>query len=197
MATQRSTLLSAINRMLRVIGESPATSTTSLPADGIDAKAVLDDVVRDVLSEGWHFNRDLEFPLTAAATAPFEIAIPPNAVSVQVSEQDYSHEDLIIRQGKIYNRDKHTFNMKDRTVLCDIIWLFDFEDLPQQLRRYVTIRAARVFASGEAPNILVEQLTADDEAVARSRWEAEDMRQEKPNMLRDNDLRQVLVREAG
>lgn len=197
MALGLTTELSAVNLMLRAIGESPASSLASLPDDGISARQVLTDVARQVLTEGWHFNTDVEFPLTASVTPPYEIAVPATAISVDLSKYTTASTgtDLVIRQGKLYDRCKHTFSFEGQQFLCDIVWLFDFEELPEALRQYVNVRAARQFyhdtlqAETQASN-----LSAEKEQMLRTLWEAEDQRTADTNLIWSNPQLAILRR---
>lgn len=191
-----TTELEAVNRMLRVIGESPASSLSSLPDDGIEARAALADVTRQVLVEGWHFNTDDEFPLTASATVPYDIKVPRTAAKVDLSPSNA--RDMVIRGGRLYDRKKHTFSFPGVTVKATIVWLFPFDELPETLRQYVTIRAARQFAAGSLQSQLIEELTADDELRARVLWESDDTQQADANILTGNPTTAaILDRSAG
>lgn len=190
-----TTELNAINRMLHILGESPVSSLASLPDDGLTARRLLEDVTREVLTQGWHFNTDYDFPLTADAMSPYAITVPSSAVKVDLCRG--SDFDMVIRGKRLYDRRKKTFSFPGATVRANITWLFPFDECPEALRQYLWIKAARLFSAGSMPSELTYQLTQEDEQRALIEWEAADGRQADHNVLRDNwTTRAILNREA-
>ena len=48
-----------------------------------------------------------------------------------------------MRSGKLYDKTNHRYTWPDfSTVLCDVTWAFDFTDIPQPIREFITARAA-------------------------------------------------------
>jgi len=187
--------LSAINLALRAIGESPASSLASLPDDAINAREVIRDVTRRVLTEGWHFNTDEEFPLVASASFPYEITRPATAAKVDVSRTDPACTDVVLRGSRLYDRINHTFSFEGRRLLCDIVWLFEFEELPEALRQYIALRSAREFYH----NILQMETTAagltqENMQRARSDWEDANLAQADMNLISSNPHLPILRR---
>ena len=118
-------------------------------------------------------------------------------MKVDLSRYQYGY-DLVIRGGKLYDRKTHTFSFEGVTVKCTVVWLFEFEELPESLRQYITIRAARQFSDGDLQSQIINGLTEDDEIKARINWESDDIRQGDLNMLKDSaSTAQFLDREAG
>lgn len=141
-ATQAVTKLDAVNRMLASIGQSPVNVLTgTLPKDVKKAVLALDNVTRDVCSNGWSFNQDCEYPLAPSAD---KIAVPSNA---SIIEPSYG-ENYTVRYDSdglyLYNNDKFDFEFTS-TVKVNVIWLFNFEELPQHARHYIAMRAGREF----------------------------------------------------
>ena len=58
MALTKTTKLQAINTMLSVIGEPPVNSLSAQRADSLMAQNLIDEVAREVLTYGWHFNTE-------------------------------------------------------------------------------------------------------------------------------------------
>jgi hypothetical protein len=142
--TTKTTRLDAINTMLGTIGEAPVeTLDGSVPVDVQTAKSVLAEVLKEVLSQGWHFNTENDYPLTR--TAEGKIIVPSNAVHVDLNDDIYRNElDVIIRGQYLYDRKNHTY-IFEKDLNVTIIQLFDFEELPELVRNYIKLRAARVF----------------------------------------------------
>ena len=136
-----TTKLEAVNIMLSSIGDAPVNSLTSGLVDAEMAETILDATSRDVQSQGWHFNTEIN--LTLAQLANGEVPIPSNCLKVdQIAGQ--SARDLIQRGRKLYDRNNHTFIIGE-SVKVDMVLLLDFEELPEAARRFVTLKAARVF----------------------------------------------------
>ena len=58
--------------------------------------------------------------------------------------------DGIRRSGKLYDRQHHTYKWTDVTpVQCDVVWEFDWVDLPQPIQDFIVARTA-TFAIREA-----------------------------------------------
>jgi hypothetical protein len=141
MATVTSKL-EAINVMLTSIGESPVnTITSSTTTDVSIAVQILDNVSREVQSVGWHFNTDVNYKL--AKNTSNQIVLPSNCLRVDNTHQD-ADLDLVERNRKLWDRKNHTYTI-EQDVRVNITWLLEFTEIPETARRYITIRAARIF----------------------------------------------------
>lgn len=186
MTVTATTELEAVNVMLGVITEAPVTS---LGDDTIEDAAValttLREVSRQFQSEGWHFNTDYEYPLAVDGNS--KIPVPTSAASVDASAIEGQDVDVVRRGGFLYDRVNRTFTFGDRTSLkCDIVWLYDFEDLPQTARTYITLMAARRFAKNVMGDEVSVQYTREDEGMARAQFMADNLRKADYNMLTDS-----------
>jgi hypothetical protein len=75
----------------------------------------------------------------------------------------------VLRNGKLYDKIAHSFTFPTANpLLCDIVILFDFEDLPQVFQDYIAQRAARVFAGSVVGSKEMFQFNAQDETLLRS-----------------------------
>jgi hypothetical protein len=138
-----STKLEAVNIMLSTIGESPVNSLTSGLVDAEMAETILDSTSKAVQSEGWNFNSENNYKITP--TAQGEIILPNNILRADASLKPNS-KDLVQRGLKMYDKKNHTFNVGETTEL-DIVLEIDYQDLPEVAKRYITIKASRVFQS--------------------------------------------------
>ena len=69
MATEKQSLLNAVNVLLSNIGQSPVTSLET-PNPMVDlAQSVIGEVNRSVQSEGWVFNTELNIPTPESSEA--------------------------------------------------------------------------------------------------------------------------------
>ena len=142
MTTTVTTKLEAINVMLTAIGESPVnTITSSTTTDVSIAIQILDNVSREVQSVGWHFNTDTNYLL--AKNTSNQIVLPTNCLRVDNSNKD-ADLDLVERGRKLWDRENHTYTIT-KDIRVNISWFLEFTELPETARRYITIRAARIF----------------------------------------------------
>src|SRR6478609_8789400 len=96
-----TTRLEAINHMLGTIGESPVTTLLGdLTVDVLNATQVLSQTLKDVLSEGWYFNTEHNYPLVRDGND--EILIAGNIVHVDINPASGSDLNVIVRGSKLY-----------------------------------------------------------------------------------------------
>ena len=168
-----TTRLEAVNSMLGHIGESPVNSvadTAALPVSAYTALSVLDEVSREVQTMGWHFNTTNEYTLTPVADKT--ITLPDNTLHVDALD---ASNDTVQRGLKLYDRKNNT-NEFSGDVKVTITLLLDWDDLFEQARRYITIRASRVFQARMVGSRELEALIARDEYIARGLLEEADSR---------------------
>lgn len=182
--TQAQTKLDAVNLMLASIGQSPVnTLSGTLPKDVNKAVVALDSALREVLTQGWSFNSDTEYEMTPDGTG--RIAVP--AASLQIDPtygMDYvPRYDSTVPAGMfLYNRDKRSFNEFTGDVKVDIVWAYEFEQIPQHARQYVATKAARKFQSGILASAILHQFTRDDESEAYATFRRVEKRQKTYNI---------------
>lgn len=168
MTTQsRTTELEAINTILSTIGEAPLnTLTGSLPVDGTIAKNVLSEVAREVQSQGWHFNTHTN--VTLARDTDNKVPIATNVVRVELDPRKYSkgQYDIVQRDSFLYNlaENKDTFDVNFEKV--KIVYLLPFTEIPEQAKRYITIRSARIFHDRTLGANTLHKFSVEDEAKA-------------------------------
>lgn len=179
-----TTELDAVNTMLFAVGEAPINSLQESGAvDAVTARTTLERTRRGVLSKGYHFNTDEDFPLAVTGFSPWEIIIPANVLQADPSGSD-KHLDLVIRDGRLYDRENHTFSFNGRsTVSCRVVWNLPFEALPEFARWYITVRAARVFQSGWIGDELLNAFTERDEADAMRNFRRQVLRASDRNIF--------------
>lgn len=184
-----STELDAVNSILMSVGETPVNTLTTQSPEVAIAQSTLRQVCREVQSEGWVYNTEYEVPFTVNSND--EVVIPPAALQVDVNK--YKHTDtydVSRREGKLYDRYNHTFKFTDEDILyVDVVWFYEFDDIPQAFRDYITARAARQAAGrmvSDADTIKILQI---DEVNARANAIEYDTQQGDYNMFNDARLR--------
>jgi len=163
-----SLLLSAVNILLETINELPIE--TEEEYDGFlearQARSKIIEVTRAVLSEKWDFNTDKNyvFPLDPNNMIP----VPTNVLDIVGNRGD-----VIMRNWKLYSR-KNQSHVFDEEVKCDVVWLFDFNNISHPIRHYITIRAARIFAArtiGDKEMLGFNEIDEEDARLAARRSE--------------------------
>ena len=126
------------------------------------------EVNADVQNEGWVFNRENHYPLTPEEDGC--IYVPENVLRMDVYENDvYRTTDLVKRNGKLYDKMNHTFIFDpQRSIYFDMVWKWDYEELPSVFKRYITLRASGRAATQLVTNPQLVQLLATQEAQARA-----------------------------
>jgi len=178
-----TTALDAVNDMLRSIGQGQVNSLDA--HEGVDAGNAISALIttsREVQERGWYFNTDYDYPLVPDVNGA--IALPPNMVQFE-PEKCWDH--VTERDRKLYDRDKHTFVFDASTTIRGrVVWLFEFEQLPQAARTYIHRKAGRMFQVGAVGSDLLYQFTREMEEEALAALNRAHIRAEKPNAILDN-----------
>ena len=160
----RTTELEAVNTILSTIGESPVNSLTgTLPEDATTALNVLDEISREVQSAGWHFNSHYKVDLSRDNSN--KIPIGTDVLRVELNAKyDRSSYDVVQRDDYLYNLAKNLETFDQDFTDNSIVYLLDFSKLPEPARRYITIRAARVFHDRTLGANTLHKFSSEDEA---------------------------------
>lgn len=141
MSLSATTKLQAINTMLSVIGESPVSSLESnATSDVAIAKNILDEVLKEVQTDGWHWNT--EFTVEFMRDVDGKIAIPGNVSRVD-TDPSASTAHYSIRDGYLYDLTAHT-DVFTADAKVTAIYLLEWEQLPEVAKRFVMIKAGRL-----------------------------------------------------
>ena len=178
----KTTKLTAVNRILSNIGQSPVNMLDSGNPLVEMAELVLDEVTSSIQSEGWVFNTEYAYPFTPDAAG--HITMPDNVLSLDTN--GLKDEFLIIRNNKLYDKASHSFIFKGVQNL-DVVWVFDFVEMPEAFREYATIRAANVFAGRSVGSQEAVAFGQREEVFARANALEYDTQQGDYNMIQDRD----------
>mgnify|MGYP003664484754 FL=1 len=164
-----TTKLDAVNTMLGYVTEAPVNSianTTSLPPSAALAKGVLDEVSREVQQDGWHFNTAQDYTLEVNASNQF--VLPDNVLQVDTVDHSY---DVVQRGDILFDRKNYidTFTVDELKV--NITFLLEYEELPEQARRFIALKASRMFANRLIGSREIEALIYRDEIRAKASME--------------------------
>jgi hypothetical protein len=163
MALTKTTKLQAVNTMLSVVGEPPVNSLSAQRADSLMAQNLLDEVTREVLTYGWQFNTEDNVLMTPDSISGF-IYIGDSVVRVDMDTR-FLNYDIVIRGNRLYNRKTNSYQFAEPIYVQQVV-LMDFDDMPEVAKRYVAVRAARVFQDRMVGAQTLHAFTATDEVVA-------------------------------
>jgi len=166
----KTTELEAVNICLGVIGEQ---RVSAIPEDGISKAIIARDLIYEISrqeqSKGLECNKDVNWEL---AVADDEIAVPATAISV---DPHYLCDNKYVeRNSKLYDRVDQTFTITS-SVYVDIIWFLAWTVLPEHVRRYITIKAARVFQKRYLSDDSSHKFSEQDELEAKNEFERKEL----------------------
>ena len=166
--TNATVELPAINQILSSCGQAPVTTLDQSNPDVAIAYDTLLQVSREIHAEGWTFNREPHYKFTP--NTDDEIAIPNNILQLKLSENSTNiHYDGIRRNAKLYDRMHHRYTWPDHSeVECDVIWEFDWVDIPEPVQNYIVTRAAAITSQRIVGDSKQYQMLQQQEVYARS-----------------------------
>lgn len=163
--TNAQTELQAVNEILASVGQAPVTTLDQTNPDVAIAYDTLLQVSREVQAEGWTFNREYSYPFTP--NNDDEILIPSNVLQLDLTPE-YGNKDAVIRSGKLYDRTAHTYKWTDDSVTCDVLWYFDWTDLPVPIKDYIVARSATIVSTRIVGDSTQYQMLQQREAYTRA-----------------------------
>ena len=185
MATSK---LSAVNTLLAIIGEAPVNSLNApLTGDASLAERTLDEVSREVQGAGWSWNTMLydSIPLDASTG---QSQLPGNTLAVRFNPISYPSQRFVLRGVRLFDRVRNSYDLRGSLgisvtggtsdLVAEIIEELDWDSIPETGRRYIMIRAGRMFANRAVTSSSLEAYTGEDEENAlRTLKRTEDMAQ--------------------
>lgn len=163
---QPMTLLDAVNICLeRGLGTGAVMSLSSadMNADAAASLRTLHAVLVQTQTKGWQWNREVGLVLDPSPVDG-SITLPSNTLKVDTIWKD-AGINVVQRGRKLYLPEGSTYNI-GRSVTVDLVVALDFQDLPQVMRNYVTVKAARIIGATKLSNPLVNQFTGEQEVQA-------------------------------
>jgi len=160
------TELSAVNSILGSLGQAPLNSLEFTNPEVAFIYNILIDTILDVQSEGWSFNTEEQIKLTPNGSK--EIPIPSNYIKVDAHD-NYNRRltNVIVKDGKLYDKMAHSYEFND-PILCDVIELVEYENLPLVFKRYIAARSATRAATQMVANRELAALLSTQEAFLRA-----------------------------
>ena len=141
-----STELDAVNQILSSVGQAPVTTLDLQNPEVSIVLNTLREINKQVQSEGWSFNTERHYEMTPNASTK-EILYPTNMLSMDTNRETHKDKyDVVKRGNKLYDRLNHKYTFDD-PIQADVVWYFDFTDIPAAIQAYITARAARMCAT--------------------------------------------------
>ena len=177
-----TTELQSVNTMLSVIGEAPVNSITGTTTVDVSVtKNILDETSMSVQSIGWNFNTHINHT-TLALDSDNKVPLPANCVKADAN-QAYRNYNYTIRNGFLYDMEKHTDVFTSAPASVDLVLVQQFEHLPEYARRYITMKASRRFASRFIGDSQITKLIGQDENEALMSFHQADSQESDINIL--------------
>ena len=177
------TQLEAVNIILESIEEAPVAS---LAVSGLrpleKAKAALVEASRLVQSPGWKFNTERDYPLVRDIDG--EIPLAPNVLSVDVNPE-FTEVDPVQRGLRLYDAKNRSYSFP-RDLKAAVVFLLEWDELPQAARHYITLKAARTTQGRTPVGDSTYRYTEADETHALLAFSDQESTTGDHNMLRDS-----------
>ena len=161
-----TTELESVNQMLGHVGEAPVNSladTAALPISASTALTALREVAKEVQTEEWHFNTITGYEPVKEDTG--KLRLPDNVLFVDAVDTSL---DVVQRGLYLYNRKTHT-TIFNETFKVDLTVQIEWDELPEVARRYITLRASRIYQGRVVGSAELQSLIALDEMQSRAR----------------------------
>ncbi len=129
----------------------------------------LREVSREVQAEGWSYNTEFDYPITPDSNNQIRIADNVLQMDLNQGYPENIEKEAVFRGGKLYDKKAHKDNAwTAETVYVDIVWYYDWEDIPQPIQAYIVARAAAIVSSRIIGDANQYQILQQKEAVTRS-----------------------------
>ena len=170
--TGNKTELKAVNEILASVGQAPVSSLDQTNPDVAICYDTLKEVSRQIQSEGWAFNREYCYPIQINSNK--NVPIPNNVLQFDLTDgvAAYGNKDVVRRthngEALLYDKVAHTFEWRGETIYVDVVWEFDWQDLPVPIQDYIVRRAATIVGQRIVTEPTLVQMLSQLELTARA-----------------------------
>ena len=188
------TELEAVNKLLSVIGEAPVDKLADISDNEISdaslARKTLQEINRDVQSEGWLWNTEVDVPLSVNTKGEYDL--PSNALRADFSPNRYPYSQYIVRGLRVYDRAARTYNIGANNdnapvVVDQMVVELPWEELPHPAQDYITIRAGRIYSDRFINSNVIFSFSVQDEEYSRAQLMRAEEASLSSNLLWGND----------
>jgi hypothetical protein len=162
-----STELDAVNQILSSVGQAPVTTLDLQNPEVSIVLNTLREVNRQVQAEGWVFNTERHYEMTPDSSTN-QITYPSNMLQMDSNRDQHRDKfDVVKRGNKLYDRYNHTYTFTG-PIQADVVWYFNFTDIPAAIQVYITARAARMCATKMVGDKELNALLQEQELQTRA-----------------------------
>jgi hypothetical protein len=179
------TELDAVNELLMGIGQAPVSTLANSSIQDVNiARSILARMTRRVQLHGFNFNSDYAYPL--APDVEGVVVIPTGALRTdpinraKISVRRHPTKGLALWDNLAFDW------IFTEEILCDIVWGFGFEDLPETARNYITVAASRRFQVQTIGASTPDKYSAQDEQEAWTQLIREERAARDTNFFKSN-----------
>jgi hypothetical protein len=185
-----TTELQAVNDILATIGEAPfSTLDGDLTEFGSLARTLLDEVSRDVQTQGWTFN--VEYNYVFQRDGDDHVPAPASLLAIQFDRS--SSIDPVQRGAFFYDRKNQRTTFDSDLTASRCVFLRSWDELSEPFRRYVKQRAARIFCDRHADAVM-RPVTVADEHEAKALLMRDELAKEDVRMTDNGLAAQIAMR---
>ncbi len=128
----------------------------------------LREVSREVQSEGWTFNTEFDYKITPDSNNEIRIADDVLQMDLNGKYPENIEKEAIFRGGKLYDKKAHSYTWTAETVYVDILWYFEWENIPAPIQAHIVARAAAIVSSRIIGDSNQYQILQQKELTTRS-----------------------------
>ena len=160
------TELSAVNSILGAIGQSPLTTLNFTNPETSFIYNILEETIKDVLNEGWHFNTEHHVEVVPDSNG--HLIIPTTYLRYDLSDgSENRHMDVVRRDGRLYDKVNHS-DIFTGSLFLDVVYLYSFTDIPSVFQRYIIAKSSSRAAAQLVANAETFKLLQQQEALSRA-----------------------------
>jgi|TARA_R100001530_G_scaffold64158_1_gene46122 hypothetical protein len=182
----KQTELDAVNEVLSLVGIGEiADLTAPLRQDALQASATLSQGLMEIATTRNYYNRYEDITLTRDTDN--KIPIAANVYDVELRN---SNKQVVIKNNFLYNLTDNTF-VFDSSLKADITYYLQFVELPEVVKRYLTMKTARKLylkLFGVSPHL---QALAMEEKMAYDVWQRYEDESGDLNILNHFDVHNI------
>ena len=177
------TRLGAINRMLQAAGEQPVNTLVSDGTNDVSlAESVLDDSIKEILSQGLNFNTEVK---DLYKDASGQIILSDSILYVTPWGKDM-YRKLTQRGNLLYDLSENRTTFPDEEfVTVKITYDWPYEDVPTDIQLWIADHAARVYQMQTQRSRETDSFLAERELRSQAKARQTDARSRNNNWNRN------------
>lgn len=177
-----TTELEAVNVLLTSVGESPAAAISELAApETLTAVQTLREISKEVQTRGWWFNT--YYNVSLQPDSQNNVYLPGDTLNAQI---DFRPTDAIWPQARgtrVYDAKSNTWSFSAPVPVFKLVRFTSWDELPETAKRYITIKACRIYRTKFFGVASVGAYSPKDESDALAAAMSEDLRNRKLNVF--------------